>query len=221
MRQPTNPGAAWAELDEAWQLAFEAAWEAVRTGNIGVGAVATDAEGRIVAVGRNRVSESDAPPRQVAGTTLAHAEINVLTQFPFRSPKTMVLTTTLEPCLQCSAAIRMGPIARVRFAGRDPLWEGAHDFGSLGPWLGRREPVPREGPRPDLIGHFGVLLARFGPGLVPHVEDALRQSGEGPLLDLAIGLEASQAWPGLLELDVATVLAQLWTDLADAVDAVG
>jgi hypothetical protein len=28
----------WAELDEAWREAFRQAWEAVRGGNIGVGA---------------------------------------------------------------------------------------------------------------------------------------------------------------------------------------
>jgi len=41
---------------------------------------------------------------------------------PSPSPQP-VLTTTLEPCLQCAAAIRLGPIANVRFAGPDLFWE--------------------------------------------------------------------------------------------------
>ncbi len=217
---PTHPaGAAWAQLDRAWKLAFEGAWEAVRTGNIGVGAVATDPDGAVMAVGRNRVAETEPPLGQLAGTSLAHAEMNVLAQLPFRSPKNLVLSTTLEPCLQCSAAIRLGPISQIRFAGRDPFWEGCADFTSLGPWLARREPVPREGPLPHRLGWFAVMLARFGPGLTPHVESARRQDGEGPLIDLANQLEHSGRWSKLLELDVAAFLVEVWDHLGEAADA--
>lgn len=73
-----DPSAVWEGLDPAWRTAFELAWEAVRSGNIGVGSVATSPDGTIIASDRNRVAEMSAPPGQVAGTSLAHAEINVL-----------------------------------------------------------------------------------------------------------------------------------------------
>ena len=111
----------WDALDEIWREAFRQAWEATVTGNIGVGAVVSDDTGRIVAASRNRVTDREAPIGELAGTTLAHAEMNALARLPFRAPRTLVLTTTLQPCLQCAAAIRMGPIARVRVAGADPL----------------------------------------------------------------------------------------------------
>jgi tRNA(adenine34) deaminase len=53
--------AQWADLDDAWRAAFEQAWEAFRTGNIAVGAVASDAGGVVRVLGRNRVLDDDAP----------------------------------------------------------------------------------------------------------------------------------------------------------------
>ncbi len=35
------PARAWADLDEPWREAFRQGWEALRTGNIPVGAVAS------------------------------------------------------------------------------------------------------------------------------------------------------------------------------------
>jgi tRNA(Arg) A34 adenosine deaminase TadA len=70
-------------------------------------------------------------PGEIFGSALAHAETNVLARLPFRSRRDLVLTTTLQPCLQCAAAIRLGPVATVRFAGPDRYWDGCHDFGRL------------------------------------------------------------------------------------------
>ena len=175
----------WDALDAVWQEAFRQAWEALVTGNIGVGAVVSDSDGTIVAVGRNRVRDDRAPRGQVFGTTLAHAEINVLAQLPFGAPRGLVLSTTLQPCLQCAAAIRMAPVARVRIAGPDPLWDGAGAFSHLNAWLGRRSDAPVEGPRRDEVGVFAVLLARLGAGSRAHVDAGLRERGHGAVIDLA------------------------------------
>ncbi len=78
-----SAAARWATLDEAQQAALELGWEAFRTGNIGVGAIITDPGGRIVGRGRNRLADTSAPPGQVFGTSLAHAEINALANLPF------------------------------------------------------------------------------------------------------------------------------------------
>ncbi len=83
---------AWEGLDDAWKAAFDQAWETFTTGNIGVGAVVTSPDGSIVAVGRNRVADTTAPPGQVHGSSVAHAEINALCQLPFGQPKDLTLT---------------------------------------------------------------------------------------------------------------------------------
>jgi tRNA(Arg) A34 adenosine deaminase TadA len=203
----------WASLDDAWQTAFALAWEAVATGNIGVGAVVSDPSGRIVSASRNRVADSTAPAGEVAGSSLAHAEMNALATLRFRSPRELTLTTTLQPCLQCSAAIRMSPVAAIRVAGADPLWDGCHDFTALAPWLGRREAVPIEGPRTDEVAVFGTLISRFGLGLIPAVDEALRAAGQGPINDLAAALETDGRLADLTRGSVADAFAQLWPDL--------
>ncbi|MDO8754494.1 MAG: hypothetical protein Q7J80_11410, partial [Anaerolineales bacterium] len=59
-----------------WQAALEMAWEAYCAGTIPIGAVVADADGRIVARGRNRILDTSAPDRQIYNDMLAHAEIN-------------------------------------------------------------------------------------------------------------------------------------------------
>ena len=63
---PAGPAAAaariWAGLDKPWQEAFRQAWEALRTGNIAVGACAATRAGEIVCSARNRVNDGDGPP---------------------------------------------------------------------------------------------------------------------------------------------------------------
>ena len=141
MRWPASPAAAaariWRGLDKPWQEAFRQAWEALRTGNIAVGACASTSGGEIF------------------GSALAHAETNVLARLPFRSRRDLVLTTTLQPCLQCAGAIRLGPVATVRFAGPDRYWDGCHDFGKLSAREANRTQPARIGPR---------LPAGFGGG---------------------------------------------------------
>jgi hypothetical protein len=60
---PTDPPAAaarlWTGLDKPWQEAFRQAWEALRTGNIAVGACASTADGEIICSARNQVNDSE------------------------------------------------------------------------------------------------------------------------------------------------------------------
>lgn len=203
----------WDALDAVWQEAFRQAWEALVTGNIGVGAVVSDDAGRIVAASRNRLVDAKAPPGELSGTSLAHAEMNALARLPFPSPRELVLTTTLQPCLQCAAAIRMAPIARVRIAGPDPLWDGTGAFSHLNSWLGRRSDAPVEGPWRDEVGVFATLLARIGGGPREHVEAGLRQRGEGPLLDLAARARADGTIDALRDGSVGEAFAALRPEL--------
>lgn len=205
--------AVWAGLDACWQEAFRQSWEALRSGNIAVGACASTPEGRIVHAARNRVADRDGPPGEVFGSTLAHAEINVLARLPYRAPRRLVLTTTLEPCIQCSAAIRLGPIATVRFAGADPLWQGCDDFSPLSPREAARPKRVTTGPRTDEVGLFGALIARFGLGLSAHNVGDLRAKGQGPLIDLVGELEAAGQVPRLAAMGVGDAFRRLYPRL--------
>ena len=214
--------AAWAVLDEAQQAALRLGWEALRTGNIGVGAVVTDPEGRIVGSGRNRLADDEAPAGQLFGTSLAHAEINALATIRFRAhERELVLTTTLQPCLQCSAAIRMAPVTLVRVLGPDPLWDGCDDLTSLNPWVARRPPIPVERLPVGGVAAFSTLMARCSPFFAPAVGDALREAGEGPLLDLADRLRAGGEVEALAALPVEEALERLWPRLSRACAELG
>lgn len=211
-----TPEELWAELDEPWLEAFRQAWEAFRTGNIAVGACASTPDGVIVHSARNRVADSDGPPGEVYGSALAHAEVNVMARLPYGQLSRLVLTTTLEPCLQCSAAIRLGPVATVRYAGADPLWEGCHDFSPLSPReAARPAKVTMAGPRADEIGVFAALISRFWRGLVGgQAADWLRASAEGGvLLDLAAHLQESGEAQRLAAREVDEAFGYLWPRL--------
>ena len=211
-----TPGQLWSGLDHCWQEAFRQAWEALRTGNIAVGACAATPDGTMVHAARNRVADNGGPPGEIFGSSLAHAETNVLARLPFEATTLVTVTSTLEPCIQCSAALRLGPVAEVRFAGADPLWEGCHDFSPLS----RREATrggkfSLTGPRDDEIGLFGTLISRFGLGLKDRVETQLRELGEADILDLAHDLEASGAVRRLAAVDVREAFGELWPQLTD------
>ena len=210
-----TPEELWSELDDPWLEAFRQGWDAFRTGNIPVGACASTPDGVIVHAARNRVADSDGPPGEVFGSALAHAEANVLARLPYRQTGRLVLTTTLEPCLQCSGAIRLGPVATVRYAGADPLWEGCHDFSPLSPReAARPAKVTMTGPRGDDIGAFATLMSRLGPGLGRGAAaEWLRASGQGVFLDLALQLQEDGEARRLAALEVDEAFGYLWPRL--------
>lgn len=209
----------WDELDEAWREAFRQGWEAVRGGNIGVGACASTLDGEIVHAARNRVNDQDGPHGEIFGSSLAHAEMNVLARLAFRRHRDLVLTTTLQPCLQCAGAIRLARIGTVRIAGHDAYWDGYDEFARLNEReLSRSRALTRTGPRGDELGAFGLLMSRFrlgNPRLVDGFDGALRALGEGPVLDLAYALEDGGELKDLLALDVSQAFAALWPRLQE------
>ncbi len=215
------PEDVWSELDDPWREAFRQGWEAFRTGNIPIGACASTPDGVIVHAARNRVADSDGPLGEVFGSTLAHAEANVMARLPYSQTDRLMLTTTLEPCIQCSAVIRLGPVGTVRYAGADPLWDGCHDFSPLSPREAARPgKVLMAGPRADDIGVFGTLMSRLGPGLVrSSAAEWLRASGQGGILDLAVQLQASGEAQRLAALDVQEAFGYLRPRLRELLDA--
>jgi tRNA(adenine34) deaminase len=203
----------WSTLDNAWQVAFAQAWAALRAGSIPVGACVTDSDGRVLHAARNRTGEHDGPPGEVWGSALAHAEINVLARAPFRSDEPLVLTTTLEPCLQCAAAIRLAQIAVVRFAGADPYWGGCHEFGRLSEREAARTQPERVGPRTDALGRFARLIPYLGPPPNDRYVNWMRDAGEGPTIALAARLRADGEIQRLAALEVQDAFAALWDQL--------
>jgi len=115
----------WDDLEPAWHEAFRLAWEAYGVPTIPVGAVVTDGDGNVIAGGRNRIFDSSAPPGQIFGSRVAHAEINALVQLPLdRRYEDCTLWTTLEPCSQCIGAAWLSTIGTLRYAATD-VYAGA------------------------------------------------------------------------------------------------
>jgi tRNA(adenine34) deaminase len=151
----------WAALGEPWRVAFDQAWEGFWAGNPPVGAVVVDAAGKIVTAARSRRFDSSAPPGQLAGTNLAHAEVNALAGLAPGKYSDCVLYTTLEPCLLCTAAVTHSHVACVRYAAPDPLWRGIRQLPELNDYVRRRWPTwdgPATGPVAMLAG---VLIAQW------------------------------------------------------------
>src|SRR5205823_6195047 len=146
---------------------------------------------------------------EMFGSALAHAETNVLARLPFGRREDLVLTTTLQPCLQCAAAIRLGPVATERFAEADRYWDGCHEFGRLSVREARRVQPARIGPRRDELGVFATVISRLAH-LPPGYERALRALGDGPAVDLVRELQDSGEVARLAAMDVAGGLGYLW-----------
>jgi tRNA(Arg) A34 adenosine deaminase TadA len=193
----------WRDLTEPWRASLELAWEAYRAGTIPVGSVVAAADGRIVARGRNRIF--DAPGRGLAGSRLAHAEVDALAQLPAAERyRDHVLYSTLEPCLLCTAATLLTTVGRIEYAASDPFGGACHGTidtahwqrsapeiaPPLGGWPGGLSAAlqsafwlaHREHPRAELILEtFGQESRRAGArvldldGAAPRLEDALPQ----------------------------------------------
>jgi tRNA(Arg) A34 adenosine deaminase TadA len=158
-----EPAAEWARLGAPWRTCLELAWRAYGASTIPVGAAVVDGAGTIVAEGRNRIYERDAPPGQIAGSLLAHAEVNALVGLdPERRYEDHTLYTALEPCLLCAGAAVMATVGRVRYAGADPYGGGDGGLTGVNPHV-ERVPLRIEGPREDRFGRLAsaLLLAFF------------------------------------------------------------
>jgi tRNA(adenine34) deaminase len=97
-------------------LAIAEAEAAAAAGEVPVGAVLVDNEGRILAASGNRV-ETDRDPT-------AHAEMLVLragaAQLGAKRLVECDLYVTLEPCAMCAAAIALAHVRRLYFGAYDP-----------------------------------------------------------------------------------------------------
>lgn len=198
------------------------AWESIRAGSLGIGAVVTSSDGRELATGRNRLVERDPGDDHLAGSSLAHAELNVLAKLRYRGHEDddIELATTLQPCLQCLGAIRLSPVRRVLVLAPDPLWIGIERMRDLTPFVARNWPLIEQVP----VTEWSVLALLFpthqfmfwGTELVTWADHL------PGVTELARGLVDAGRLVGHVEQGsrLPDVAADLWSDLADCVDEV-
>ncbi|MDO5494711.1 MAG: tRNA adenosine(34) deaminase TadA [bacterium] len=111
----TMQGARAAE-DAAMARALELAREAASWGDVPVGAVVLDSDGRVIGEGANR--------READGDPTAHAEVLALRAAAAHAGEWRLelstLVVTLEPCTMCAGAIVLARVPRVVMGAWDP-----------------------------------------------------------------------------------------------------
>lgn len=150
------------DLPPPWGEALSLAWEAFRADTMPIGAVICDEAGTVVARGRNRTH--DRTGRRaiggLAGSRLAHAEVNAILELPLTPDAVFddhTIYTTTEPCLLCVGAITMVRIGRVHFAASEPVAGGARELTGASPYLQERR-TSVSGPVRGTVGAFARLL---------------------------------------------------------------
>ncbi|MBI2705941.1 MAG: nucleoside deaminase [Actinobacteria bacterium] len=207
----------WAELEPEFRHCLELAWKSAQSGSLGIGSVITGAGGAVVATGRNRLFEQHCGDDQLAGSPVAHAEMNALGKLKSgRSHRDFTLWTSLEPCLLCAGGIRLAQIGTVRFLAEDPLWSGLSGLPALDPFIGAGWPRIT-GPADGEFAAFALLLplhtSRFW---TPGSEIELAWRAHAPALgELATELVASHELVALAAngTPVEEVLGELWERL--------
>lgn len=143
--------------------ALELAREAMADGDVPVGAVVADRDGRIIGEGRNR--------REQRRSAVCHAEIEAIRQAcAARNDWRLdgcALYVTLEPCPMCAGAVINARIPVLVYGAKEPL------TGSCGSVLNLFE--ERYGFHPAIYG--GVLGAECA-GLLRSFFSGLRREGE-------------------------------------------
>lgn len=206
---------AWAWLSQPWQIAFQEAWMSFRSGSAGVGAVVTKEDESIVATGRSRVFDEPDGAAPLAGTWMAHAEMNALALLSHDAREGHTLYTTFEPCVMCAATVRIYRIPKVHYAAADPVWNGMHDL------FLQLEPIARGLPEREMLGGpwgaFAHLLHLIW--LVDHAPDHVLEAhrkATPDYLERATRVASSGELQRVASSDDNDVLAAantVWTDV--------
>ena len=97
-------------------LALSEAALTAGSGDVPIGAVVLDADGRVIGTGRNR--------REECGDPTAHAEVLALREAAAQRGEWRLegctLVVTLEPCAMCAGAIVLARVPTVVFGAWDP-----------------------------------------------------------------------------------------------------
>jgi tRNA(Arg) A34 adenosine deaminase TadA len=106
------------------EIALSEAQAAASRGEVPVGAVITDAVGKVIAKASNRVEAENNPARHAEMLVLATASAALGTRYLAEH----TLTVTLEPCAMCAGAIAAYRVKKLVFAAYDAK-SGAIDHG--------------------------------------------------------------------------------------------
>ena len=106
------------DFEPLMDLALAQARLAKSVGEVPIGAVLLDAQGKVIASGFNQPILSHDPT--------AHAEVVALRgaareSSNYRLPHT-TLIVTVEPCMMCAGALVNARVARVVYGAREPKW---------------------------------------------------------------------------------------------------
>ncbi len=212
---------AWSALPAPMARAVELAWESACAGSLGIGATISDSTGTVVATGRNRLFEQDPGDDHLAGSALAHAELNALAKVAFADRSSaLTVWTTLQPCLQCTAAIRMSRIGRVQVLAPDPLFRELHRMRDISPFVASEWPEHARHDA-DAIAAFALLL----PTHLMTFWSAPREDWQRALPGIAALARVLVSTGELVEYAASNravdqVLASLWARLVPCVDEV-
>ena len=121
-------------MPAAWEAAMGTALDEARaalgTGDVPIGAVVLDPDGRVLAAGRN-VREADGDPTGHAEVVALRAAAATLGAWRLDG---CTLVVTLEPCTMCAGAAVLARVERVVFGAFDPkagavgsLWDVVRD----------------------------------------------------------------------------------------------
>lgn len=151
-------GDPFTDLAAPWRVVFDEAWTSFRADNFGIGAALVDpVTEEVVAVGRNRVAQTEAQPRTLTGNMTAHAEMNAFAALDRFDARGLHLYTTLEPCLMCIGTAMQLKVAHVHFAARDEFYDGMDDLWAHHRLTAARRPATT-GPLPGALASFARLL---------------------------------------------------------------
>ena len=145
--------------EDMMRLALSQAREAYDAGEVPVGCVIADAEGRVIGAGRNR--------REQTRRADAHAELEAIRQacdaLGTWHLEDCTLCVTLEPCPMCAGAIINARVGTVVYGAKEP------NFGSCGSVINLFE--ERYGHHPAV---FGGVLAEECAGVLSAFFEKLR-----------------------------------------------
>jgi tRNA(Arg) A34 adenosine deaminase TadA len=111
----------WHALPLGARSALEEQWRGVGDRALPCGAAVTDAQQRLVSVGRNRAYDARTGTSPLERTRIAHAELNALAQVGTDADwAPMTLWCTQHPCAMCAAAVAFTGIGHVVVIASDP-----------------------------------------------------------------------------------------------------
>lgn len=202
---------AWEALTDPWKQSFLLAWESYTAGSPPVGAVVVNYTGEVIARGRSRRRESSAPAGQLAGTRIAHAEVNALAQLPTAGEYAdHTLYTTLESCAFCAAATAMSGIGHVHYAAAEPIWGDLEIRGFIRDrWPKRHGPLTD--PFADLAGML-VIVDMIAADSVGQPLAAFREA-EPRLFACAADVVASGLATEMRTMGWGSAMHELWRRL--------